>query len=342
MYEVTGGALHLLQWPVTARLPRGGAALGGMVTPVHLVAQPHPLNGLMLAAGALKLMAGVALANSVLRRADGSTPIDRFVARWLTWEGSSVRQRPQLPAVAMMAGLLLVATLLHDIVGRTVFYGSPEDAGKAFAAISHVDVVQTVSLAYVVDDQGVRHVTWLTPGFIRAAEANGVRFGVWDRPNDFPIPGLLPIIALLALAIWQLRQPRSAAVAARSVLGFGIVSLYVVVWIGVVESGVLFRDLLIVDPDVLGTTIELLLAGGLGLGLVHRRVERGQAPQAALEFWVALLFAAFYVALVLEYVDGPTRPGSPGKLWVLAYGVAGALCLIAATPPMGQAVSRDP
>jgi hypothetical protein len=325
-----------------------GAAFFG--SRLRMVTEAAQTNGMNFALG-LSLVAGGLLAlNRATRPRDGGHgPLDRLLVRH--WKSSVVRGRAARPITAIALLLVTAGWLSYQSVARTRFHFSAADAAEAFKREANFNLFVTGNLMYgVAEDGETTHVARFTPALVRALNRNETSAYGPVRPHEYPLPGMLPVAVLAVLAgfaYW--RRQRSGGVrtgsdepdtfTARSLLIFGLVNGYVVVWLVLGQRDSLFMDTRffqagVIDPDGLVNAAILLVAGLAVLVMVCSKIEARLLPLAARLGWNWIYFATSLAMVAWSYGFSNAAHGSPALLWILLYLATGALCWLTIYPEL--------
>ena len=293
-------------------------------------------NAMNFAIGVSLLAVGLLGLNRSLRGARATEgPIDRL----MTHLGSVAWPAAPVFLFAVASLWLGYQSLVH-----TRFHFTAPAAVEAFKDVSGDDLNVTGNLMYGVTFYGkLSHVAYFSPTLVRALDRAGKYVGGSVRPHEHPLPGLLPIAAILILALFAAhrtaRRDRLAGasdiIAARVLLFFGLINLYVLVWLISGKMGILYgQDEL--HPDWAGPVILLLVSAITFLLIVRGKVEAARLPLTARFGWLSMYFAINLGAVAWSYGLSYPAEGSPVFLWVLCYLAAGALCWLTIRPKTSE------
>lgn len=331
MRSVTGASRNVIS------IPGPGASIPGLSTRRTTV--PANSNGIAFAAGVMLCLAGLL----ALNRATPGQPregglVDRGLARIGVFGARTIGAVPAVVALGAMVWLGYLA------IARTDVHWSADAAAEAFKReVSGFDLAVTGNVMYARASEGsVVHMAHFTPALVRALDR--VEFGVGGRvrASEYPLPGVVPLLAFAGLAgfafvnrrrgTWRpVSSEEPDTMAARAFLLFALVNLYVVAWIVSGQSGVMFgKDSL--HPDWIIPMLSLAPAGVAVIAVIHRKIEANQLPYATRRNWLSLYFAISLASPLWTYYFTDIEPGSPALLWLLAYTAAGAACWLAIEP----------
>ena len=254
------GIGHLINCNETLTLP-GMALRPGHVLPAYL----DPRNGLQLSLGLVLVCLGLLVLNTSLRRKRG--PIDwilgglvilvEFVTMSISkiWDDLLEPFRESfgmVTVVVILVGLGIFGAILWSIYDYN-YYFSPEDAAQAFETqVDESTLTNSGDLLFGRGKKSGTHVAPITPSLVRALDRRNVQIGGYQaRQRELAVPGILPVLFLVALLIfsmgWNLfKRPYIARVDqieaeahqhARVTLLFGLTSLYVVFWLALGQFG---------------------------------------------------------------------------------------------------------
>ncbi len=241
-------------------------------------------------------------------------------------------------------GSLCVAALVYQCKDVR-FHGSAADAVAAFEG-EHMSFFQTAGPllfgATGQDDQTI-HMAAVTPDLVRELDRQG-REVLAPKEDELPMPGLLPLVLLLATAVtgwWRQRRmlPGQSDAFEWTPVVFGTVNLYMVLWFVAVTHGVLTP--VSADPNdppspwalVLGIGLLALTAVPFSWMLCLRMQRSPSAPSALASRWGAVFYLVHLAAVGGVFLVSEHTPGSPVGLWLLTYIGLGTLCWRASVSP---------
>jgi hypothetical protein len=286
-------------------------------------------NGANFASGLALIFAGLlALNRGSKRQNQDEGVIDRRVA----WAG--LLRSPVIPVLLMaITGIWFGYRLLV----QTKIHWTPTDAAAVFRNDVAYRIYVTGGMMYGVSIDGTTtHVAHLTPALMRAIYRSGLNpalSGETSANAEYPLPGVLPLLALIVIAVavyWQSKQPaRAPPTPALTVLtAFGLMNLYVVWWLVSAQEGVLDGDEKTswVNPDWGTSTVLLLVPALCTLAAMRRKILQTTLRRAVRVGWLGSYFLAALAPLAWSYRYSNATPGSPALLWILLYLACAGLC----------------
>jgi hypothetical protein len=301
---------------------------------VHTVRQTHMRkeNGINFAVGLGLLFAGLLAANrATKRRNTDAGAIDRLAG---PLGGSPLWVAPLI--VMAVAG----GWFAYRLVAQTEFHWTAKSAASAFADVGGYRLAETGDFIYGAKwDSKTTHVAYFTPALVRELRRAHVSVGGHDRPVEYPMPGFLPIMMLAALAgyvVWRRRysasaaQPYPGADMRHPFLAFGLINLYVMLWLVSAQSGVLFGN--DVNPEWLVPAVLISIATFSALAALWHKAEAATLGIDALAGWMSAFFLAALLPVAWTYYFSDVAPESPVLLWFLLYLTVAGACWSAILP----------
>jgi len=236
-----------------------------------------------------------------------------------------------LPVAAAVAALVLLI-LLWGVDTRIHF--DADDAAEAFRTnkVQHVRTTGGFVFGFGLDEKS--HVAVASPSLIRALARRAIDLEA-APPRAFPMPGLLPLIASLAIAVYVLvrgRGERRRAVAARSALLFGLLTLYMVWWFTDAARFPMWMGEQGMESAYYVQHVVLAVAG-LGFPIfVSGALANERLSDLARAGWGALFFTTLLTLMAGMYLVYCQTPGTPALLWLLLYITLGAIVWWASVP----------
>jgi len=309
-------------------------------------------------------LAALLLLNRSLRRRNGRGPIDGLMIALSGRQGRAGRVTGIIlpAAVLCFAGVCTVRYLTMPVH----FYRDARQAAQHFLqdGVRGWELAQTGPYLFGEGRTGVVDVTILTPSLVREMRktnpkqqigghgpyqfdpSEGYRSPAEPDPRrEYQIPGVLPLALLLALCIWAVwakgaRRPAGGAsfdeYGARALLGYGVLNLYVVIWLVSAQM-----DPLVPGGAVKGewkTFMALFMFTAVPvLAVAYRKVESLALPFAARQGWFSLFFLVGVALPLGSYFTANAAKGSPAALWVFVYvGLSALYWLLARPRPVPQ------
>lgn len=236
---------------------------------------------------------------------------------------------------------LPIAVAAVAVVVLAVYWG--RDArlhwAGATAAVHFTDapssgVHSSADLLYVTDDDaGLTHLARIEPSLIRAITASGYGLRVGGDP-EFPLPGWLPLLSLVALAIFAvmgIRRGQADLVRRRCLLLFGLINLYLVWWLVAAMDPPVYREGPTDQAQVRleeFKVIEYAVFGGLGLLFtlaIGSKIGHSSLTPPEQAGWATLCFALQLGLIAGLYLVTSNQPGNPAAAWIAAYALAASL-----------------
>jgi hypothetical protein len=295
---------------------------GGSITyTTHLTAEASRTNGINFAAGLSLLMVGLLAANRGSRRSrKGPGIVDNAIGRlsagrW-TWQ--------IVAAAATFAAFGIFGSLYF---GHTVTHWDTESAVTALKTeVGPLDIYVNGDWIYGISADGnTTHIAAFSPTLYRALDRANVEIGEFKYPFEFPVPGFLPIlmvIGLCAAVLWRRRGKAQNSDGpglrnARSFLAFGLLQLYVVLWLLSAQAGLEIRSGY--NPDWIGPALFLLVSQLVLIASVYDRLRANVLPAAQQWGWIGLYFATSLVMLPWAYHFSEASWRAPALLWITLY-----------------------
>lgn len=339
-------------YPGVPAAPPGYFDLQGLGQRTVIRIYESPLNGVCVVGFLVMALATLLLFNRLLRRRDGTGPVDRALVAVAGHRGQFGRLSSFLVPVVVV--LAMLGWGVHIVATPTRFHLDASAAIKGFEAdqVHGWDLAQTGPFVFGQGATGAVQIAVLTPSLVREMNRHGVQIGGREGPREYQIPGLLPLALMAALSLvgfsrW--RSPtrhhdveRSAGLRARVLAAFGIRHLYVVAWLVSAQAGALDRD---GRADLLWIVhlLPFVVASMAVLAVIHHKLENLDLPRAATQGWAGLFFLVSTAMPAGNYWLANAAVGSPAALWVCVYTELSALVwLFAGSWPLASSAEPHP
>lgn len=301
-------------------------------------------------------MPAVFLLNRVLRRQGAPGYLDAKLAA-----GAGKGSRRVLFVWAGLAGFFALALLVWIAVRSATFYFDSDQAAEGMkqARIAPRAFSNTDTVLFGRDNAGRMHYAVLTPDLVRGLRERGVGVGApTDFQSDrlrpllvvdasghadraeFPLPGVLPLLGLLAVlaailsglstrttgATSRKSAPRSW-LARRLAVAMFVVS-YVCVWFATAQYPFIHGNG-VLNQAHKGAKIILALLVVIAAVVVFRKFRDAQLPARGAAAWASLFLLLMLIFPWFAFLPGIRTDGSPVELWLLLYSLVLTACAAA-------------
>ena len=289
--------------------------------------------------------------NALFSKPRGRGPID-----WLFWRwGRNAVEAFLLPLTPPRRLIIIWALALFVLLGLSYRYHFTAKAGIAAIGMHDLQGIlhDSNGLLFARGKDHVSHIMRITPDLVRELErANIDVTQARTDPSELPVPGFLPFLLLLVTALWQFANKeaiyrnfktelakdwqdllwRETRLAQRNlVTAFGLVNLYVVIWLVSGESGI-YTSHGTIHPLWLANMTFLLFCS---LGMLYatvRTVEDPRYPLAVRAGWGGIFFGLNIVTLVLIMTQSGSSLGNPAYCWINLWMLTAAVCWHVSVP----------
>jgi hypothetical protein len=270
------------------------------------------------------LAADVVFINRVFRRG-GLGPVER-IFRWLATRRWKIVNQPAQSLTII--GFLALAGLAIEAVGDFHESGGLSRIVKDPALAERLQ--NSDRLFYATDKKGELIWFHLNPQVVRELRSHGISVGTKEAATlAVPVPGVLPLIVLAAMASFaalgkwaEIRADRSdffpPSKAPLTALQFGLIQLFAVGWYVSAQFGV-FDEHGGAEFEWAFTAVLLLLgSAGLLIPICHKLYDTELDPSSHV-FWHLYFFAAQALGFAgAAFVGPPIRP-TPMWAWAWCY-----------------------
>ncbi|HEY2587286.1 MAG TPA: hypothetical protein VGI81_16185 [Tepidisphaeraceae bacterium] len=249
-------------------------------------------------------------------------------------------QRSARNGVALPMGVLVLCIAAFVYQAKDVrYHADADDAVAAFEADA-VHVFQNAGgflFGTGLHNDQITHIAAITPELVRALDRKA-RNVYTLKPTEVPLPGWLPLVLLLGIAIAGLAGRGGGWTAAL----FGLLNLYMVWWSVAVTHGVMPPP-----DDVPETRIDAfefsfklvcLVAAAVPFTWIvcGRLQDAARAERPALSArWASIYYLVQSGAIGGIFLVSQRTAGTPVGLWLLAYLALGSLCWMASVRAAG-------
>jgi hypothetical protein len=244
-----------------------------------------------------------------------------------------VRGGPVSAAIPVAAAFATAALQLLLWAADTHIYLDADIAAEAFRDQQVRDVRTTGGFVFGSGSDGKAHVAMITPRLVRALARHAIDLEAVP-PRAFPMPGLLPLVAALAIALYAVlrgRGERAPAVRARAAMLYGLLTLYMAWWFTDAARLPMWLDHKIQSAYYVQHVV--LAVAGLGFTIFgSRKLADDRLSDAARAGWSALFFSVPLILMAGMYLVFYQTPGTPALFWLLLYIIIGALVWWATVP----------